>query len=238
MGYSNFKYNIPDVNRTYVYGRNGIENYSKPHIAKGNDVILSMVNRLYGGLINKWGAEFKIPNDIIAPLMCVESMGEVVPKKDNGVTGLMQISPSTVYEIIAKWNVKVPVPLSDKTKAYILNICPSYKTWGVNKLMDATIKEQIQKGLSTSNEFNIAMGVATLRWNIEAFSTDGDTGGLQKAIIVYNAGYYGVKGKLKGKTTTEQLVNNKAFKSETRAYLLKMFGVNGFMDLYLKQLKK
>jgi hypothetical protein len=43
-----------------------------------------------------------------------------------------------------------------------------------------------------------------------------------------------MRNKVKGKMTTEQLLNNRTIPLESRGYLLKMLGVNGFLDIWFK----
>jgi hypothetical protein len=44
-----------------------------------------------------------------------------------------------------------------------------------------------------------------------------------------------MRNKVKGNITTEQMINNKSFPLESRGYLLKMLGVNGFLELWFKK---
>ena len=54
-------------------------------------------------------------------------------------------------------------------------------------------------------------------------------------MVSYNAGYYAMRNKVKGVITTTQMLNNKSIPLESRGYLLKMLGVNGFLDLWFKE---
>ena len=51
-------------------------------------------------------------------------------------------------------------------------------------------------------------------------------------MVSYNSGYYGTRNKIKGNPSTESLVVNKSLAIESRSYLLKMLGKNGFVQLY------
>ena len=57
-------------------------------------------------------------------------------------------------------------------------------------------------------------------------------------MVAYNSGFYGARAKMRGLTTTEQLLNRKGLGKEPKAYLLKMLGVNGFLDLWYKEVRK
>jgi soluble lytic murein transglycosylase-like protein len=100
-------------------------------------------------------------------------------------------------------------------------------------LPSSAVKSEIRRALQNNSEFSIAIGTAVLRWLLEAFK-DGDVASINKVMVSYNAGYYSMRNKVKGKLTTEQLLNNKTIPLESRGYLLKMLGVNGFLDLWFK----
>jgi soluble lytic murein transglycosylase-like protein len=100
-------------------------------------------------------------------------------------------------------------------------------------LPSSAVKSEIRKALQNNPEFNIAIGTALLRWLLEAFK-DGNVAHINKVMVSYNAGYYSMRNKVKGKLTTAELLNNKTIPFESRAYLLKMLGVNGFLDLWFK----
>jgi hypothetical protein len=145
----------------------------------------------------------------------------------------MQVTPNTVWEVLAKWQVMVKSPLSEKAKSFFNKAIPSSKNYNPNKLPTSAIRSEIRVALQRNSEFNIAIGTAVLRWLLEAFK-DGDVAHLNKVMVSYNAGYYSMRNKVKGKMTTEQLLNNRTIPLESRGYLLKMLGVNGFLDLWFK----
>ena len=69
---------------------------------------------------------------------------------------------------------------------------------------------------------------------LEAFK-NGNVANINKVMVSYNAGYYAMRNKVKGVITTTQMLNNKSIPLESRGYLLKMLGVNGFLDLWFKE---
>lgn len=103
------------------------------------------------------------------------------------------------------------------------------------------MKNKIRSALF-KGDFNIMCGTMVLRWCIERFSTILTGGQLNKAIIAYNAGAYtssiNTKNPLTGNTgpnrmpvdTATYVVSSKVPK-ESRNYLLKMLGVDGFLYL-------
>lgn len=85
-------------------------------------------------------------------------------------------------------------------------------------------------------------GTLMLRWLIERFSNVVTGGQLNKAIVAFNAGPYVKVLQVPGTSTTPNeipidstsLVNNRRVPAESRGYLLKMLGIDGFMSLVYK----
>ena len=231
--YTKLDAKVPDINRTY---NSGAYNYSKPETITANSAMMNKIYKDYGKFINKWGVEFEVDDSILVGFIATESGGVNAPPNSFGATGLMQMTPLTVYEIISKWEKIVGTPLSKTTLAFFTKAIPSIKKIDANTEITTAIKSEISNALKSNVEFNIAIGTANIRWLLEAFKADGKAY-INKVMISYNAGYYTSKGNLKGVVTTTQLVNNKAFPLESRGYLLKMLGVNGFLDLWFKKEK-
>jgi hypothetical protein len=233
MGYTKFDFNSTYVNRTFVSGN---MDYSASHIIEGNKKMINDVDKNYGKIIDKWADVFDIDRGIIISFICTESGGTNASRNGAGAIGLMQVTAPTAYEVIAKWGIQVGVPLSAETKTFLKSKVSSSSSWNSNRLMTSADIVQIESAL-TNTEYNIAVGTATIRWMIEAFSKIG-VGGLDKVMVAYNAGYYGKRNAIKN-LTASQLVNAKdILKFETRAYILKMLGVYGFMDLYYNRMNK
>jgi soluble lytic murein transglycosylase-like protein len=228
--YTKVEMKVPDVNRSFTQGS---YKYSNKSVIDGNKGILDKVVKNYSKFINTWGEEFEIDNSIIAGFISTESGGNNAPPNKYDATGLMQVTPNTVWEILAKWQVMVKSPLSEKAKSFFNKAIPSSKKFNANTLPSSAVKSEIRLALQKNPEFNIAIGTAVLRWLLEAFK-DGDVAHLNKVMVSYNAGYYSMRNKVKGKITTEQLLNNKTIPLESRGYLLKMLGVNGFLDIWFK----
>jgi soluble lytic murein transglycosylase-like protein len=228
--YTKVEIKVPDVNRSFAQGN---YKYSNKSVATANTALLNKIVSSYSGFINTWGEEFEIDNSIIAGFIATESGGTNSPPNKYDATGLMQVTPNAVWETIAKWQVMVNSPLSAKAKSFFNKAIPLSKNFSPNTLPSSAVKTQIRKALQNNPEFNIAIGTALLRWLLEAFK-DGNVAHINKVMVSYNAGYYSMRNKVKGKLTTAELLNNKSIPSESRAYLLKMLGVNGFLDLWFK----
>lgn len=228
--YTTVAVKVPDVNRSFVQGS---YKYSDKAVGLANTNLLNKILKNYLGFINTWGTEFEIDNSIIASFIATESGGTNAPPNKYDATGLMQVTPNSVWEILVKWQVMVDSPLSAKAKSFFNKAIPSSKNFNTNTLPSSAVKSEIRRALQNNSEFSIAIGTAVLRWLLEAFK-DGDVASINKVMVSYNAGYYSMRNKVKGKLTTEQLLNNKTIPLESRGYLLKMLGVNGFLELWFK----
>jgi soluble lytic murein transglycosylase-like protein len=229
--YTTVAIKVPDINRSFVQGS---YKYSNPSVVSANTALLNEIVSGFLGYINTWGTEFEIDNSIIAGFIATESGGKNAPPNQYDATGLMQVTPNTVWEVIVKWENIVKSPLSAKAKTFFNKAIPSSKNYNPNILPSSAVKSEIRKALQNNPEFNIAIGTATLRWLLEAFKV-GNVSNINKVMVSYNAGYYSMKDKVKGNPTTEQLLNNKKIPLESRGYLLKMLGVNGFLQLWFKK---
>ena len=82
-------------------------------------------------------------------------------------------------------------------------------------------------------------GTSVLRWLLERFSSPLTGGQLNKAMVAYNAGAYtraistGTKAN-KTPIDSTTLSRNPQVPAESRAYLLKMLGRDGFLSLIYK----
>ena len=222
---------VPDVNRSFMQGT---YKYSNPTVMESNKSVLDKIYKDYGTFITKWGIEFEIDDSIITGFIATESGGINTSPNQFDATGLMQMTPNTVWEVLVKWENIVGSPLSDKAKSFFNKAIPSSKNFDSNSPPNSSVKNQITSALKNNPEFNIAIGTACLRWLLEAFS-DGNVASINKVMVSYNAGYYAMRNKVKGSLTTQQLINNKSIPIESRGYLLKMLGVNGFLDLWFKK---
>jgi soluble lytic murein transglycosylase-like protein len=229
--YTTVAIKVPDVNRSFTQGS---YKYSDPAVAKANKAVLDKIYADLGTFITRWGIEFEVDDSIIAGFIATESGGKNAPPNKYDATGLMQVTPNSVWEILVKWQVMVNSPLSTKATSFFNKAIPSSKNFDANKIPSTAVKSEIRKALQNNPEFNIAIGTATLRWLLEAFK-DGNVASINKVMVSYNAGYYSMRNKVKGVMTTQQLINNKSIPVESRGYLLKMLGVNGFLDLWFKK---
>jgi soluble lytic murein transglycosylase-like protein len=227
--YSKVIIKYPDVNRSYAESKT--KNYSQSNIITGNVNLMKSVYSENKNLINKWGKIFDIDNSIILSFIVTESGGKDAPTNRYGATGIMQLTAPTVWEMLTKWKTIVGSELPIEAKEYFEKVLTESKKFNPNVLPNAELKNKITKLLLTNREFSIASGVANLRWLLEAYSNN-LTSPINKVMVSYNAGYYGTRNKVKGMPSTESMVKNKSIPIESRNYLLKMLGKNGFVQLY------
>lgn len=233
MGYTKYEIKVPQVNKHFV-SKSGLD-YSRPSVIDSHKKMIEQVDKNYAKIIKRWADEFKIDDGVINSFICTESGGKNVGANRFNATGLMQVTPATVYEVITKWSVQVKVPLSEKTKSFFNNKVSSTSKWNRNRQPTSAETSQISAKL-TDVEYNIAIGTATIRWMLEAFAKIG-VGGLDKVMVAYNAGFYGMRNRIKD-LTIEQILTASNVPSESKGYLLKMLGVHGFLDLYYNVLDK
>lgn len=225
MKYSILELNVPDLNRTFV---SGSENYSLPHIINGNINMLKEIDKNYNEIIQKWSKVFELDVEIIQSFIATESGGKNRPANKFGATGPMQMTVNAVAESVVKWKAVVKSSLPTEAVNF-LNKKSSFLTKLTSEILTSTNKTKV-KTLLTDEEFNIMVGCLYLRWLIERFKF------FNKVMIAYNAGPYNSTLLSYGKqnVSSETLVLNKNIPIESRNYIVKMLGVNGFMDLILK----
>jgi hypothetical protein len=147
----------------------------------------------------------------------------------------MALSPAAFYDAVIKWKnhvkgAEIPEVVKGKINQKIPTLLKgaSYQSVG----------GQIRQAIQSDSDFNILGGTLLLRWLFERFSVGGETL-FNKGIVAYNAGLYQsfLISDKKLKTPdltikdTTTLVNNKKIPLESRNYLLKVLGKDGFMDL-------
>lgn len=229
--YSKIIIKYPDVNKTYA--ESSKVNYSQSNVIVQNVALLKSIYLQNKSAINKWGAIFDIDNSIIASFIVTESGGKDSKPNQYGATGIMQMTAPTVWEILAKWKPIVGSSLPAEAKSYFDKTLPESKNFNPNVKPSSSLKSKITTLLQSDREFSIAIGVANIRWLLEAYS-NGVTSPINKVMVSYNTGYYGSKNKIKGFPSTLSMVNNRSIAIESRSYLLKMLGRNGFVQLYFE----
>ena len=224
---------LPDLNVVYKIGS---YNYGTVAQIKSNVAILEMIKTKYGTPIEKWSGVFELPYEFVVAFMAVESGGKMVGTNSAGATGLMQLVEIAVREAVGKFKIICGVPLPTEAVSYLSEKAPYLLKLTPNQmtLTSANTADLIKK-LKENAEFNIMLGCLVLRFCLE-ITKGGGYAHLNKTIMGYNQSIYGTIKNYKGRAVdTLTLFKDKGFPKETRDYLAKVLGVNGFLHLYAKE---
>ena len=235
--YTTIRVKIPDLPTSF---KSGNLDYSSPAVKQANAQVIRNINSRYGSIINLWGEVFDIPNAVIIGFIATESGGNMVKPNRFKATGLMQVTPSAVWESVKKWQSTVGSPLPSQVVGVLNKTIPEIFTSKSGTVPSAT-ENKILKLLQNDASFNIMTGTMLLRWLLERFSTESTGGQLNKAMVAYNAGAYikvlnpqGASRPNKVPVDTLSLAQNRSVPAESRGYLYKMLGKDGFLPLIIK----
>lgn len=233
--FSTIRIKVPDLPTSF---KSGTYNYSTPSVKQANIQMIKDIKAKYGALINKWGEVFEIPNGVLIGFIATESGGQMAKPNQFKATGLMQITPDTVWETGRKFKNQTGVDLPAEVRAEIVKKIPTFFTSTATQ-PNASIEKTLLNLLQNDANFNIMVGTMALRWLLERFSSL-RVGQLNKAMIAYNAGAF-TKSINRGTTPitepidTIKLATNPAVPIESRGYLYKMLGKDGFLSLIYKE---
>lgn len=233
MNYSKILVKVPDIKTSF---KSGTYNYSTPSVKAANIKVVQSINSNYGSIIERWAKIYEIPVGVIIAFIATESGGTMAAPNRFQATGLMQVTPNSIFEIATKWRAEVDTPLPQEAVALLNQIVPSLLK---SKTMTPALRTSILSNLQRDANFNVMAGTSILRWLLERFTTILSGGQLNKAMVAYNAGAYtrsisrGTKAILEpiDSTTLSQMSSVPA---ESRAYLVKMLGRDGFLSLIYK----
>jgi hypothetical protein len=226
-------FNISDLPYRFVFGK---EDYSLPNVKQANVNTLINIKANYGKSIAKWSNVFELGEPMLSSFIAVESSGKMVGKNGAGAIGLTQVTAVLIRESISKFKTitKADLPkeavTSIKSKAsFLLSLTPN------NQSLSASETSKLESLLKSDSDFNILMGALGLRWGLEITKALDKTY-LQKGIIAYNQSAYGDISRYKNKAVkTITLFKDKGIPKETRNYLVKILGIDGFLELYAKE---
>lgn len=202
---------------------------------------VSKIMNLYGKYI-KWSADnSKVPMEVIASFIAVESGGNATAGGSGSVTqGLMQWNRDYAYATLeAEYKLGRMTP-AEKDKL---------KSFGITFSTAGKINRMITQADQVKPELNIVIGTILLGQYIDSMHDGGkkttsggqpllwarDSDGemrLDKIIAVYNSGAYGDAGK-KARSSSYPTAKSLAdvVNSTTSAYIKKMLGKNGALDV-------
>lgn len=221
---------LPELPYRYV---NGVQDYSSQNIIDGNVKILKSIKQKYGSFIKKWADVFELEEPVLTSFIAVESGGKTVGKNGAGAIGLCQLTIVAIIECVSKFKTitgqnlpEEAVSLLREKAPYLLKLTANYQT------VSSADKLKLEKVLISDPNFNIAMGSLCLRWILE-ITKAGNLVYLHKAIIGYNQSVYGRISAYKNKfVSVEALYKDKIIPKETRDYIVKVLGKNGYLELY------
>ena len=231
--YKTLRIKVPDIKTPFKSG--GID-YSKPATKSANAEVIRDIKNTYTVQINRWGSVFEIPDAVIIGFIATESGGRMLGANVYKATGLMQVTPNALWECVKKWDSTVKTALPAQAVAELKRTVPEIFTSSA-PAPSATVSNKIIKLLQNDANFNIMSGTLILRWLIERFSTVQTGGQLNKAMVAYNAGAYiralnvSSSQPITNPIDTTSLATNRLVPAESRGYLYKMLGKDGFLSL-------
>lgn len=232
--FSLIKLKVPDLPTSFS---SGTYNYSNTTTRNANIKMLKDIQAKYEPIVNKWGEVFEIPNGVLIAFIATESGGQMAKPNQFKATGLMQVTPDTVWESGRKFKSQTKVDLPTSVRNELTKKIPSFFT-SKDIAPNGVTERSILNLLQNDADFNIMVGTMALRWLLERFSYLRE-GQLNKAMVAYNAGAF-TKSLNKGTTPiiepidTIKLATNPAVPIESRGYLYKMMGKDGFLSLIYK----
>lgn len=232
--YSSVTVKVPDIPTSFVSGK---YDYSNKSVKAGNISMVKNIDQKYGLLIKPWASLLEIPYGVIVGFIATESGGVMTKPNRFLATGLMQVTPNALYDSVKRWEKEVDTPLPqmvvDEVNKKIPELTKASK-------MTPTLQAKMLKLLQNDAYFNIMSGTLILRWLLERFTNLG-AGQLNKAMVAYNAGAYTralvQKGTAKANiipVDSTSLASNVQVPNESRGYLYKMLGRDGFLSLIYK----
>ena len=222
---------LPDLPYRFVGGG---EDYSKNNNRDANLEKLKNIKKNYGTFVKEWADVFEIGEPVLTSFIAVESSGKMVGKNRAGAIGLTQVTVTAIIEAVSKFKTitreALPIQAVSLIKAkapYLLNLTPN------NQDLSSSNTSKLETILSKDANFNIMAGAMVLRWNLEITRAN-ELAYVQKGIIAYNQSAYGRISKYKGKfVSTTTLFQDKVIPKETRNYLVKVLGKDGYLQLYV-----
>jgi soluble lytic murein transglycosylase-like protein len=217
MAYTSVRVKVPDLKTSF-------SNYSKPEVKKANLDMIKSINSSYGSIISKYEQPLSMPKAIVVSVIGTESGGKMVGKNAYGAIGLMQITYPTFVETTTRW------------KKYTNQDLPIFLKQNIDRLAPNKSQSAIESKLASSPELNILVGMMFLRLLSERFG-----GNFNRVLVAYNAGAY-TKSQNVGTTPiktpidTALLVSDKRVPTQSRNYLEKVLGKDGFLELYINNL--
>lgn len=225
---------VPDFNVVYEFGN---MKYSNSSTKTANINICQNIKNKFLPYIEKWGNELEINSAVLIGFIAIESGGkENLGPNGADATGLCQVTRVNVREVVPKFKAITKQQLPENIQKYLQAKAPFLLEANFNKTqqLSASNMSKLSSLLKSDNEFNILMGAISLRWLFEFLKFNNEAW-LNKTIIGYNQSAYGRIKVYKNKpVTTMELYKDSVIPKETRNYLAKLLGRDGFMQLIIE----
>lgn len=232
MSYSPVKIRVPDIQQSFG-------SYSKTATKQQNIELIKDIYNKYKNQVAKWATTFAIPRGVIIAFITTESGGNMYPPNQYLATGLMQVTPNAVWDCARKWTSEVSTPLPQNVKTSLeTNVFNFFSS--KQPVPNVTQRNAILSLLQRNADFNIMCGTMSLRWLLERFSTFLTGAQINKAMVAYNAGAYVRALQIPNTTKANKIpidtstLYKMRIPLESKNYLLKMLGIDGFMSLIYK----
>jgi soluble lytic murein transglycosylase-like protein len=221
---------LPDL--PYRYVGSGSD-YSRVDNRKANIEMLKNIKQSYDTFVKQWADVFEIGEPVLTSFIAVESAGKMVGKNGAGAIGLAQVTVIAIIEGISKFKIITRQDLPSEAVSLIKQKAPYLLSLTANNQnLSSSNTSKLQTLLAKDANFNIMAGALVLRWNLEITRAN-ELAYIQKGIIAYNQSAYGDISRYKGKfVSTNTLFKDNRIPKETRNYLVKVLGKDGYLQLY------
>ena len=189
--------------------------------------VLAKIGHDYSNEIYQAEKLTNVPAPLILAYIFAESGGKKDAASHAGAIGLMQLIPISAASVVLLENKKKR--LSEEEKEVIAKYIGEVR---LNRLLKASNLSQIKADMITKKdllnpELNILIGSIFIGLLIDEQTESGKVR-LDKVTMRYNKGYF---FKPKGETEQETLALAKKMSAETSAYIVKITGKNGLLDM-------
>lgn len=223
--YNVVKVKVPDVNQAYVAG---LINYSNPSYKQQNINMLNSIYKQYKSSIDRWSSVFETGIELVIAFIATESGGKNAPPNKFKATGLMQMTPPALFDTVKKWGSEVDSDIPPEVMSQLRAKIPELLS---SKTLTSSLEAKMLKLLQSDSDFNIMTGTMMVRWLLQRFSSTFFGSQLNKALVAYNGGAYRKILSSAPVLDTAMLVKSTQVPLESRGYLLKMLGKDGFLQL-------
>lgn len=223
---------VPDIPYRF---KAGSYDYSRPDVKKDNVDMLKSIKSNDYSLLSKYGSLFGIPPVFTAGFIAVESGGKGVIARDGLSAGKLQISPNPFYETFNRRLKSGDIAAAQQ--ALVRQAVPGmiFDADGI-KTPAASLYNVLMRAFINNNEFGIYAGCLYMKFLIDRFSING-VAQINKVIVAYNAGHNKniLVTNIAIALDSANLASNSFVPMVSRAYLVKMLGIDGYLDLCINQ---